>query len=298
MSSSSGDESAAPPKKQKTSSSGDGVLNFDFKKKRVRVLSSASDIPVKSSGIVYWMSRDCRVHDNWALIFSQRLALKNQVPLHVCFSLVPRFLDATIRHFTFLLSGLEEVQQDLQKLNISFHLLYGSGGTTIPDFVKTHKIGGVVCDFSPLRVPRTWVEKCGKLLPKDVPLCQVDAHNIVPVWEASDKQEYSARTIRSKINRKLNEYLQDFPELKSHPHSPTFQPSRIDWKKVYEHLEVDTSVGPVSWAVPGYRGGMNTLDEFLKKRIGSYDSKRNDPNENALSNLSPWFHFGHISVQR
>jgi deoxyribodipyrimidine photo-lyase len=29
-----------------------------------------------------------------------------------------------------------------------------------------------------------------------------------------------------------------------------------------------------------------------------FNSKRNDPTVNALSNLSPWFHFGQISVQR
>ena len=36
-----------------------------------------------------------------------------------------------------------------------------------------------------------------KGLPHNVSLHQVDAHNIVPIWEASDKQEYGARTIRS-----------------------------------------------------------------------------------------------------
>lgn len=42
---------------------------------------------------------------------------------------------------------------------------------------------------------------------------EVDAHNIVPVWAASDKLEYSARTIRGKINKLLPEYLIDFPTL-------------------------------------------------------------------------------------
>ncbi len=27
----------------------------------------------------------------------------------------------------------------------------------------------------------------------------MDAHNVVPVWVASDKQEFSARTLRSKL---------------------------------------------------------------------------------------------------
>lgn len=42
----------------------------------------------------------------------------------------------------------------------------------------------------------------------DVPFHEVDAHNIVPVWEASNKRETGARTIRPKINRQLDEYLE------------------------------------------------------------------------------------------
>ena len=37
---------------------------------------------------------------------------------------------------------------------------------------------------------------------------EVDAHNVVPVWEASDKRETGARTIRPKIHKKLPEFLQ------------------------------------------------------------------------------------------
>ena len=44
----------------------------------------------------------------------------------------------------------------------------------------------------------------------------VDAHNIVPVWVASDKVETGARTIRPKIVRNLPEYLEEFPEVESH----------------------------------------------------------------------------------
>jgi deoxyribodipyrimidine photo-lyase len=32
-----------------------------------------------------------------------------------------------------------------------------------------------------------------------VPFHEVDAHNVVPVWVASDKREYGARTIRPKV---------------------------------------------------------------------------------------------------
>ena len=70
----------------------------------------------------------------------------------------------------------------------------------------------LVTDFSPLRVGREWRDAVTTLLcPVDVPVAEVDAHNVVPTWEASDKQEYAARTIRRKINGRLGEFLTDFP---------------------------------------------------------------------------------------
>ncbi len=47
---------------------------------------------------------------------------------------------------------------------------------------------------------------------------QVDAHNIVPCWEASDKLEYAARTIRPKITKKLTEFLTEYPPVVQHQH--------------------------------------------------------------------------------
>ncbi|KAG6510082.1 hypothetical protein ZIOFF_024138 [Zingiber officinale] len=44
---------------------------------------------------------------------------------------------------------------------------------------------------------------------------------------------------------------------------------------------------------------MGSKDGFLTKRLKSYDSDRNDPvKPRALSGLSPYLHFGHISAQR
>ena len=56
--------------------------------------------------------------DNWALLYAQRTALKLEVPLHVCFCLVPKFLDATIRHYDFMLSGLQQVEKVSKSQNM------------------------------------------------------------------------------------------------------------------------------------------------------------------------------------
>ncbi|XP_058460233.1 deoxyribodipyrimidine photo-lyase isoform X2 [Malaya genurostris] len=274
------------------------ILDFNFKKKRVRVLSDAREVEDGKSAVMYWMSRDARVQDNWAFLYAQKLAMKNELPLHVCFSLVPKFLDATIRHYKFMLKGLEEVAEECEKLDINFHMLTGMAKDTIPKFVNDHKIGAVVCDFSPLRVPMQWVEDVRQALPSEVPFCQVDAHNIVPVWVTSEKLEYAARTIRSKINKNLDEYLTQFPPVIKHPFKSAPKANSVNWVKLQDLLKVDRTIDEVEWAVPGYKGGVVMLQSFIEKRLRKFNSKRNDPTDDALSNLSPWFHFGQISVQR
>ncbi|XP_034021100.1 deoxyribodipyrimidine photo-lyase isoform X2 [Thalassophryne amazonica] len=266
--------------------------------KRVRVLSSCEEFLDEHSGVLYWMSRDQRVQDNWALLFAQKLALRMATPLHVCFCLVPRFLEATIRHYGFMLKGLQEVQQECQKLDISFHLLMGYAQDVLPRFIMDCGIGGVVTDFCPLRLPTQWVSDMRDELPEDVPFFQVDAHNVVPCWEASSKLEYGARTIRKKITDQLSTYLTEFPPVIQHPHPSKTKPQPIDWQSVHASLEVDRSVGEVDWATPGTTGGLRNLESFIKYRLKSFSTSRSDPNKSALSNMSPWYHFGQVSVQR
>ncbi|XP_073445453.1 deoxyribodipyrimidine photo-lyase-like isoform X2 [Dendrobates tinctorius] len=274
------------------------VSDFKFNKKRVRLVSLESDLKDDALGIVYWMSRDQRVEDNWAFLYAQRLALKQKLPLHVVFCLVPKFLEATIRHYGFMLKGLQEVAENCKSLNIPFHLLIGYAKDVLPSFVKEHSIGGVVTDFAPLRVPLQWVSDVSERLPKDVPLVQVDAHNIVPCWVASNKQEYGARTIRRKIHDQLSQFLTDFPPVITHPYNSKLVAEPIDWDKCYASLEVDRTVKEVEWAKPGSKAAMSMLHSFISERLKSFNSDRNNPNCQALSNLSPWFHFGQLSVQR
>jgi len=66
----------------------------------------------------------------------------------------------------------------------------------------------------------------------------------------------------------------------------------IDWEAADAWLEVDRTVGEVDWVTPGTKAGLEELHNFCEKRLKIFGDKRNDPNINALSNLSPWLHFG------
>lgn len=274
------------------------VAKFKFNKKRVRVLTDAEDFPEESDGVVYWMARDQRVQDNWAFLYAQRLALKLEAPLYVCYCLVPKYLGATYRMYDFVLKGLKEVEKECKDLNIPFYMLHGEAKSVLPDFLKKYNIGGVVTDFNPLRENMKWVNDLKEALPSDVPLCQVDAHNIVPCWQASPKLEYGARTIRKKIHDQLKEFNTEFPPVVKHPHKAPKKPEPVDWKAADASLKCDRSVEPVGWAKPGSEGAFRMLESFCNKRLKNFNSQRNDPTKQALSNLSPWIHFGQISVAR
>lgn len=191
-----------------------------------------------------------------------------------------------------MLNGLEEVEEECRKLDIGFHLLFGEHGKVIPKFLKDNNFGGIVTDFSPLRVPMSWVESVKRALPEDVPFCQVDAHNIVPVWVTSEKQEYAARTIRNKVNSQLATFLTKFPPVIKHPHKCVVKVQKVDWSQALKTVKADPSVDVVEWCKPGYRAGIGMLESFCEKRLRQFNQKRNDPVSNNLSNLSPWFHFG------
>lgn len=68
-------------------------------------------------------------------------------------------------------------------------------------------------------------------------------------------------------------------------------------------LAVGAAVPEVAWIAPGEDAAVEALcgagpEAFLTSRLKLYE-KRNDPNETrALSGLSPWLHFGHLSAQR
>ncbi|XP_042337479.1 deoxyribodipyrimidine photo-lyase-like, partial [Plectropomus leopardus] len=119
----------------------------------------------------------------------------------------------------------------------------------------------------------------------------VDAHNVVPCWVASPKLEYGARTIRGKITKLLPEFFTDFPPVEKHPHTATRTAKPVDWDKTLASLQVDQTVGVPEWAKPGTKGGMAMLESFIDVRLKLFDTKRNDPNAVALSQLSPWIRF-------
>ncbi len=262
---------------------------------RVRVLTNESQ---KKGHVIYWMSRDQRVGDNWALFYARELAQKHDSYLAVAFCLAPQFLGATGRQYSFLLQGLREVEKNLHALNIPFYLLLGDPSKEIPHLLTEIGAGALVCDFSPLRQSREW--KAAVASETEIPFYEVDAHNIIPCWHASPKQEWAAYSFRPKVNRLLFVFLDEFPALqeRTQMNSPTgFGTIESDWAAAERSLRAD-KVPQANWIVPGEGAAAKILGNFLENKLNGYERDRNDPNIDGQSGLSPYLHFGQISTQR
>jgi len=249
------------------------------------------------------MSRDQRMEDNWALLFSQALAREKEVPLLVLFCLVENFLGAGQRQYEFMLKGLKELKKSLSSKNIPFFLLQGEPEKVLPTFVKKYKVSALLTDFSPLRLKKTWVNTVASKI--KIPFYEVDAHNLVPCWLASSKQEYAARTFRPKLNAFLPLFLEEFPKLEKQSIEMEFPEKREP--KDLEFLlpsksKALTFFGDAffeAWHFrPGEKAALKGLNTFLQTRLNSYKLSSRDPNKAGLSDLSPYLHFGQISAQR
>lgn len=261
--------------------------------KRIRLLQSGEE---RVGPIVYWMSREHRVHDNWALLFAQQLAIKNNQELRVVFSLNPNFYNGTIRQYRFMLNGLQSVEAELNKYNIHFELLINTQVDALSQYLTNISPSNLITDFDSLRPMRNWKRELSKLI--SIPFYEVDSHNIVPAFLVSNKEEFAAYTIRPKIHKLLPELLDEFDQLVKMETRVKKNYSTTNWGNIFNSLVIDYSVKEVDWLHAGEEAAQTMLDKFLRNKLHNYVRDKNNPTIDGQSNLSPYLHFGHLSAQR
>lgn len=247
--------------------------------------------------VVYWMSRDQRVRDNWAFLYACERARALNVPVIVAFCLRKKFAHATERMVDFMLSGLAEMEKELAVKHVPFYFLMGHPQVELVQFTRAHEASILISDFSPLRHHRAWQKHIADKV--RIPFYEVDAHNIVPAWVASQKQEFGAYTLRPKLHKLLPEYLEEFPRTVLSPaqKSASFL-HKTDWAWIRSHISSDHAVRSLKWIISGEAAARKVLAHFLSTKLRTYDTDRNDPTLDGQSNLSPYLHFGQLSAQR
>ncbi len=243
--------------------------------------------------VVYWMNRDLRLADNWALLHAQDIAHTHDRDLHIVYNIVPNYLGGGRRQWEFKKAALQEIEQDAQKKGIGFSVVLGEE-EELENFFHKQKAAYIVTDFCPLRISQTWVRHIASAV--SVPCDEVDAHNVVPCWIASPKQEFAAYTFRPKIQKIVGTYLEEFPRLAAMPQKSKIVP--VNWAHLERSLTLNEKIIPVDWIQAGEKAAHRALKKWIEQGIAGYDEARNDPNADAQSNLSPYLHYGMIAPQR
>lgn len=249
----------------------------------------------KGSCVLYIMSRDQRTIDNLALAAAQKYALSQKLPLAVIFVLHPTSANRAYEHYEFMLEGLNEIANTLASKNIAFIAMHGKASEKLEIAFSHFNPSAIFFDMSPF----IGAKKLKAHLSKDWPVSVVDTHNIVPVWQASNKQEYGARTIRPKIHSILNDFIVDESKAETHPYE---WPSKgiVPFENVKKDFlisirEIKKNNCTVSFN-SGENAALKELQSFLQNRFRGYAENRNNPVINGLSNLSPYFHYGQLAT--
>ena len=243
-----------------------------------------------NGSILYWMNRDQRLNDNHALSFAQSLATDKKKPLIIYFGLDLSINKHNNRQLQFLVQGLEILENKLNKLNIPLIAKTGATIKELINIVKKYDIGTIVTDFSPLKQDTiNLISLCEQ---STCSIYQVDAHNIVPCWVTSDKREYAAYAIRSKINKYLDEFSHAAPELIKHPFICDNDKTKINWDNIRKASKI---VKFDNLLLSGENEAYTRLQYFIKDKLHTYSELRNDPTKDNQSNLSAYLHFGQIS---
>jgi deoxyribodipyrimidine photo-lyase len=263
-----------------------------IQKERIRFLNAKD--PKKGDYVLYWMQASQRTESNHALEYAVRQANEVRQPLVVFFGLTDRFPEANERHYAFMLEGLAEVEQELKKKGI--RLVIQAVSPELGAVEMSRRASLAVVDRGYLKIQKAWrIKAAGEM---ECPLVQVESDAVVPVEEASAKEEYSAATIRKKIQAKLKDYLVPLKEHKPLKDSLSVDFETLDLQdteKVLARLGIERDVKKSAFFVGGTAQARKRLQAFIKDKLDHFPDLRNIPTADYLSHMSPYLHFGQIS---
>ena len=259
-------------------------------------VQALNDKPIRPKGdVLYWMQQSQRAEDNHALEFAVQQANELQRSLVVVFGLMEDDPEATLRQYRFMLEGLQETSETLARRGIA--LIVKQGHPVDVVVTAASQAAVVVCDCGYLKHQQEWrrrvAEEAGCLV------VQVESDVVVPVGLVSRKAESAARTLRSKLQRHVKEYLIELRETALGKPSAGHRHRGLDLSdldRVIDGLKVDRRAQPVT---KFHRGGTARakarFKEFLTRRLFGYKEHRNQPQEAHVSYMSMYLHFGQIS---
>jgi deoxyribodipyrimidine photo-lyase len=251
--------------------------------------------------ILYWMQMFKRTTHNHALKYAIECANERGLPLVVYEGLKFYYPWASDRFHTFILEGVEEKRKAFEKIGIKY-VFYLQKDKSSPKQVvaKIARDAALIVtdDFPCFIIPKhnaAIVEKA------TIPVYAVDSNGVIPMSKF-EKEEFAARTIRPKIKRILNDYLQPFEEAKIKVKNldlkvdcPDTEVNDKNIAELVKKCDIDHNVKPSNVYHGGTANGKKRLKKFLKDILRDYDVARNKPEKDGSSRLSSYLHFGFLS---
>lgn len=250
--------------------------------------------------VLYWMQMFKRTTHNHALNFAIQQANERKVPLVVYEGLKFYYPWANDRIHTFILEGVEEKRKSFAELGIIYVFYLQQDENSPKDVIA--KIAKDAClivtdDFPCFIIPQHNQRIAQKA---NIPVYAVDSNGMIPMSRFA-KEEYAAYTIRPKIKRMLPDYWKCEKDEKIIVRAENLQlncpENRIEnIPNLLKDCAIDHSVKPS----PIYQGGSanakKRLQHFIKNIFPEYAKTRNECSVDGSSRLSPYLHFGFLSV--
>jgi deoxyribodipyrimidine photo-lyase len=250
--------------------------------------------PRESNFVLYWMQASQRAEWNHALEYAIREANRLGLPVVALFGLTDTYPEANLRHYAFMLEGLKETQAALRQRGIQLVARHQSPEEAAVAMAEEAAL--LVTDRGYTRIQKQWRQHVARHAP--CPVVQVESDVIIPVETASDKEEYAAATIRPKLHRQLDAFLQPMAETPVKRDSLGLRLDGFDLSNVdatLAGLDVDRSVPRQGHYLGGTAQAKKWLDRFIADKLNAYADNRGDPSLGIESHLSPYLHFGQVS---
>ncbi len=244
--------------------------------------------------IVYWMQRAQRALDNPALDTAIRIGNELGLPVIAFFSAISNFPHANLRHYAFLNQGLIDIEEDMAERNVTF-VVRRPPGNSLEKLLEEVEATMLLGDENPCREPERWRQVIAKRL--RMPYWTVDADVVLPS-KLFNKHQYMVHIFRKRFEPLLPQYLVAQPVVKAEKSWP--RPKNFEAFDVRQNItegwrNFDRSVQPVDSFHGGTHAAQKLLQDFVTNKLANYAQKRNQPEVDGTSRLSPYLHFGHIS---
>jgi deoxyribodipyrimidine photo-lyase len=253
--------------------------------------------------VLYWMQVTHRAHDNFALNHAIERANALGLPVLVYHGLRHDYPWASDRFHTFILEGVRDLVAAFAARGIQYAFYLddreagGDEAGPSPLVALAMRAALVVTDWFPTFImPRQLKALRARI---DVPVVAVDSATVIPAKRLA-KSYSAARWIRPDLMGPLPDWLLPVevvePEVRREIELP-FTPTRPadDLAALVASCAIDHSVAPARGWTGGTGAARARLDWWLEHGLPRY-LERNDPNVDVTSKMSPWLHFGHVSV--